>query len=104
MAPPNFCFPPRPNPTPPITPGGRPANASGVAPPSNLRIGHLKSDFRLGRNFLRGIHGDAINLLLAATAANLSLWLRRASPCLDAILSRLVALLGWRALFFSLSA
>ena len=41
------------------------------------RIGHLKSDFRLGRNFLKGQKGDAINLLLAATAANLSLWMRR---------------------------
>jgi len=62
------------------------------------RIGHLKSDFRLGRNFLRGVKGDAINLLLAATAANLSLWLRRVSSCLDAILARLVFVLGLRAL------
>ena len=53
------------------------------------RIGHLKSDFRLSRNFLRGVQGDAINLLLAATAANLRLWLRRASACLDAILARI---------------
>lgn len=51
------------------------------------RIGHLQSDFRLGRHFLRGVQGDAINLLLAATAANLRLWLRRASACLDAILA-----------------
>lgn len=62
------------------------------------RIGHLKSDFRLGRNFLRGSHGDAMNLLLAATAANLSLWLRRASACLHAILARLLFALGLRAL------
>lgn len=62
------------------------------------RIGHLKSDFRLGRNFLRGIQGDALNLLLAATAANLSLWLRRASACLHAILTRLAFALGLRAL------
>ena len=48
------------------------------------RIGHLKSDFRLGRNFLRGVKGDAMNLLLAATAANLRLWLRAALACLDA--------------------
>jgi IS5 family transposase len=41
------------------------------------RIGHLKSDFRLGRNFLKGQKGDAINLLLAAAASNLSLWMRR---------------------------
>jgi IS5 family transposase len=41
------------------------------------RIGHLKSDFRLDRNFLKGQIGDAINLLLAAAASNLSLWMRR---------------------------
>jgi hypothetical protein len=41
------------------------------------RIGHLKSDFRLGRNFLKGQFGDAINLLLAAGASNLSLWMRQ---------------------------
>ena len=41
------------------------------------RIGHLKSDFRLGRNFLKGQIGDAINLLLAAAASNLSLWMRQ---------------------------
>ena len=34
-------------------------------------IGHLKSDYRLSRNFLKGIAGDEINLLLAATAWNL---------------------------------
>ena len=38
-------------------------------------IGHLKSDHRLCRNFLKGIAGDAINLLLAATAWNLRTWL-----------------------------
>jgi len=32
------------------------------------RIGHLKSDFRLGRNFLKSQVGDAISLLLAAAA------------------------------------
>jgi hypothetical protein len=33
------------------------------------RIGHLKSDFRLGRNFLSGVSGDAINVLLACAAS-----------------------------------
>jgi transposase, IS5 family len=62
------------------------------------RIGHLKSDFRLGRNFLRGVPGDAINLLLAATAANLRLWLRRASARLNAILCGiLLTLRRWLA-------
>jgi IS5 family transposase len=39
-------------------------------------IGHLKADFRLARNFLKGTAGDLINALLAATAWNLKLWLR----------------------------
>jgi IS5 family transposase len=53
------------------------------------RIGHLKSDFRLGRNFLKGQQGDSINLLLAATAANLSLWMRRVLSALLKIISNL---------------
>ena len=28
-------------------------------------IGHLKSDFRLGRNFYKGLLGDTINVMLA---------------------------------------
>jgi IS5 family transposase len=39
-------------------------------------IGHLKSDFRLSRNFLKGITGDIINLLMAACAWNLNKWMR----------------------------
>lgn len=38
-------------------------------------IGHLKSDFRLARNYLKGFIGDEINLLLAATAWNLKKWM-----------------------------
>ena len=53
------------------------------------RIGHLKSDFRLGRNFLKGQRGDSINLLLAATAANLSLWMRKILSALVQILSQI---------------
>lgn len=33
-------------------------------------IGHLKSDYRLNRNFYKGVTGDAVNLLLAAAAYN----------------------------------
>lgn len=33
-------------------------------------IGHLKSDYRLGRNFYKGVVGDTVNLLLAAAAYN----------------------------------
>ena len=32
-------------------------------------IGHLKTDYRLGRNFYKGVLGDAINLMLVAAAA-----------------------------------
>lgn len=39
-------------------------------------IGHLKSDFRLARNYLKGTIGDAINLLLAAAAFNCRKWMR----------------------------
>lgn len=39
-------------------------------------IGHLKSDFRLSRNFLKGMIGDHINALIAAAAWNFSLWMR----------------------------
>ena len=34
------------------------------------RIGHLKQDHRLGRNFYSGIKGDNINVMLAAAAMN----------------------------------
>jgi len=38
-------------------------------------IGHLKSDYRLKKNFLKGFRGDEINLLLSATAWNLKKWM-----------------------------
>lgn len=34
------------------------------------KIGHLKSDHRLSRNFYKGIFGDNINIMLAAAAMN----------------------------------
>jgi IS5 family transposase len=34
------------------------------------KIGHLKQDHRLGRNFYKGIKGDNINIMLAAAAMN----------------------------------
>lgn len=39
-------------------------------------IGHLKSDYRLGRNFLKGMVGDKINVLMAAAAWNFRKWMR----------------------------
>lgn len=38
-------------------------------------IGHIKSDHRMARNYLKGFKGDEINLLLAATAFNLKKWM-----------------------------
>lgn len=38
-------------------------------------IGHLKQDYRLSRNWLKGSDGDAINLLMAACAWNLRKWM-----------------------------
>lgn len=38
-------------------------------------IGHLKSDFRMARNFLKGAVGDSINLIMAAAAFNFRKWL-----------------------------
>jgi IS5 family transposase len=43
-------------------------------------IGHLKDDGHLGRNFLKGRHGDQNNAVLSAIGHNLRLvlaWLRR---------------------------
>lgn len=40
-------------------------------------IGHLKSDYRLGRNYLKGIAGDSINLMMAAAAFNFRKLLKR---------------------------
>jgi IS5 family transposase len=39
-------------------------------------IGHLKSDHRLKRNFLKGFVGDQINLIMAAAAFNFKKWMR----------------------------
>ena len=33
-------------------------------------IGHAKADHRMGRNFLKGAHGDAANAVLAAAGYN----------------------------------
>ena len=39
-------------------------------------IGHLKSDHRLSRNYLKGFSGDQINVLMAAAAFNFKKWMR----------------------------
>jgi IS5 family transposase len=53
------------------------------------KIGHLKSDHRMGRCFLHGLHGDAINATLAAAGSNLLKLLR-------AIAHALIFWLWWR--------
>lgn len=47
-------------------------------------IGHLKSDYRLGRNFYKGVSGDAVNILLAAVAYNF----KRAMKALCGLLTK----------------
>jgi transposase, IS5 family len=48
-------------------------------------IGHLKQDYRLIKNYLKGTIGDAINLMLSAAAMNfervMNLWLTGAICC-----------------------
>lgn len=48
-------------------------------------IGHLKADYRLCRNYLKGILGDLMNVILAAAAMNfkrvMNLWRTGAKSC-----------------------
>jgi IS5 family transposase len=46
------------------------------------KIGHLKSDHRMDRCFLKGLTGDAINAVLAAAGSNLRKLLRRLAAAL----------------------
>ncbi len=78
-----------------ITSDAGPANVSAAGAAIEPKIRHLMSGFQFGRNFLHDIHGDAINLLLAA---DLSLWLRHAWACLDTILPLLLLVLELRPL------
>ena len=49
-------------------------------------IGHLKAEHRMGRNHLKGRHGDRINPVLAAAAFNFHLLLRWFKQLLHALL------------------
>jgi len=40
-------------------------------------IGHLKTDYRLEKNYLKGVVGDSINMMLAAAAFNFKKWMRK---------------------------
>jgi len=57
-------------------------------------IGHLKSNYRLCRNFLKGIIGDKINLMLSAAAMNfkrvMNLWRTEANHCWQLIYNMLI--------------
>ncbi|EHG22744.1 hypothetical protein HMPREF9332_01242 [Alloprevotella rava F0323] len=61
----------------------------------------MKSDHRLGRNFYKGLAGDAVNILLAAAAYNV----KRAMRALLNLLKRISEMLSERASMndFSLS-
>ena len=48
--------------------------------PGNPYDGHMKNDGRLGRNFLKGAAGDAMNALLCAAGHNLRKILRQLAP------------------------
>jgi IS5 family transposase len=48
-------------------------------------IGHMKTDFRMVRNFLKGIQGDHINATMAGVAFNLNKWMRKAQKALLSI-------------------
>lgn len=60
-------------------------------------IGHLKSDYGLARSYLKGADGSQMNLLLAATAWNLQLWMRQLL-CWFKVLLVFVSLLNRRTI------
>jgi hypothetical protein len=59
-------------------------------------ISHLKSDHRMGRNYLKGRAGDTNNALLAGMGFNLMLFLREIAGYFCVLLLRVVALLELR--------
>ena len=58
------------------------------------RIGHLKSDYRLSRNFYKGITGDNINVMLAAAAMNFKRMINIWKEMFFAFLFRLFQIIG----------
>ena len=55
-------------------------------------IGHLKSDHRMMRNYLKGTLGDAVNTLMADAAYNMRHWMNKTA--LSPFVSWLLALVG----------
>lgn len=62
-------------------------------------IGHLKQDYRLIKNYLKGTIGDAINLMLSAAAMNfkrvINLWLTEANFCWN-LICNFIANIYWQ--------
>ena|ERR1022692_2348677 len=56
-------------------------------------IGHLKNDGRLGRNYLKGVVGDAMNPILAAAGHNIRIILRKLRLSVRVFLAALIRLL-----------
>lgn len=56
-------------------------------------IGHLKHDHRMERNFLKGVVGDSINTMMAATGYNLRHWIRKLISMLENIIITIVDVL-----------
>ena len=52
-------------------------------------IGHLKSDYQLGRKFYKGLVGDTVNVLLVAAAYNI----KRAMKALWCMLHKICEIL-----------
>lgn len=63
------------------------------------RIGHLKQDYRLSRNYYSGIFGDNINVMLAAAAMNfkrmMNKWKKNSSTFIFWLYSKWSVFLSW---------
>jgi IS5 family transposase len=64
-------------------------------------IGHLKSDHRLKRNFLKGFNGDQINVIMAAAAFNFRKWMREIIFWLQKLFASGLPTLGRPRLLFN---
>ena len=60
-------------------------------------ICHLKSDYRLGRNFYKGIFGDNINIMLAAAAFNFKRMCNKYKTALLGLLFNWFNIIPWAA-------
>jgi IS5 family transposase len=66
------------------------ATRAGIEP----KMGHLKTDHRLGRNFYKGIKGDNFNVMLAAAAMNFKRMMNIWKDNLFALFLRLLQILS----------